>query len=479
MKSLFFVCILFVSGCSSVTTMVEDPRDLKVGSVQFDLPRADSWTLENGLQVYYYHNAELPLMQGKMYFRGGALNDPFGIPGLAGASGSQMRSGGIVGMSPAQLDKKLDDMAASIESSFGEEFGSVGFFSLSEDFEEIFSIFSKVIRQPAFDQKRLALWKALSKDGISHRRDAPSTMASMAFNELVYGKGSPFARYKSVESINKITRSSLQDFHKLFVRPDTALLAISGSLSKSEARKAIQKYFGDWKAGTKELPELPTVTHNIKPGVYVLERDFEQATVIMGHLGPPRHTEDAYATTILNRVFGHGGFSSLLFREIRSRLGLAYSVYGGIWPDVVAGTFQVSMGTRAEKAADAIDAVLEQINKIQNELVATDDFIAAKSATEKSFVFKFADPSFVADRAALLNILAYPKLYDEGYLASVEKVTREQAQEVARTRIEPDKLVIVVVGKVSPEEMAKKLSKDFDVYRLSFDTEPRVVEKLQ
>jgi zinc protease len=435
--------------------------------------------LENGLKVYYYHNPELPLMEGKMYFRGGSLYDQSGIAGLSSATGSQMRAGSIKGMSPAELDKKLSDMAASIESSFGDEFGTVGFFSLSEDFEEVFSIFSKVIRQPSFNQKRLDLWKALSKEGISQRRDNPSTMASMAFQEQVFGAGTAFTNFKSVASINKINRSRLQQFHSQFVRPDTAYLSISGSLTKAQAKAAVEKYFGDWKAGTKPLPPMPKVTHKIKPGIYVLERDFEQATVIMGHLGPSRHTDDAYATTILNRVFGHGGFSSQLFREIRSRLGLAYTVYGGIWPGAVAGTFQVSMGTRKEKTGDAIEAVLKEIEKIQSELVAEDDFNAARSATEKSFVFKFADPSFVADRAVLLEIMGYPKKYDERYLENIEKVGRRDAQEVAQKRIRPDELAIVVVGSVSAEEMAKKFDEEFDIYRLSFDTKPKVVEKFQ
>jgi len=484
MKNLYLTVLAFVflfRPADSFSAELElDPRKITAASVEFELPKADFWRLENGLQVYYYRNDELPLMQGEMYFRGGSLNDDSGITGLASAVGSQMRAGSIEGMSPAELDQKLTDLAANIESSFGDEFGSVSFFSLTEDFKEVFSIFSQVIKKPAFDAKRLALWKELSKEGVSRRRENPGTMSSMAFARLVYGEGSAYADFKSEDSINSINASSLKKFHSNFIRPESALLAVSGSLSKEEAKAAIEEQFGSWRAenaSSSRVP-FPKVENKIKPGVYVLERDFKQATVYMGHLGPKRHVEDKYSTAIFNRVFGQGGFSSILFREIRSKLGLAYTVSGGIRAGVEAGTFSVSMGTRAEQATSAVKAVIAQIEKVRKELPSEGDFNAAKSATEKSFVFKFADPNFVSGRAVILDILGYSKTYDEQYLSKISDVSREQVLEVAKKHINPEQMVIVIVGNVSPEQVKKDLGGSIDVYRLSFDTEPKVVGKI-
>ena len=456
-----------------------DPKNFTAGSVKFDLPKSDYWQLGNGIQVYYYLNDELPVMQGQMYFRGGSLQDDSKIAGLASAVGSQMRAGSVVGISPAELDQKLTDLAANIESSFSDEFGSVSFFSLTEDFEEVFSIFSKVVKTPAFDSKRLELWKTLSKEGISRRRDKPGLMSYMAFLKLVYGENSPYADFKTESSINSIDRPALKAFHGKFVQPHNAILALSGSLPVAEAKKIIEKSFGDWSSTTKEpIGEFPEVVDNIKPGLYVLERELKQATVYVGHLGPKRHREDAYATKIFNRVFGHGGFSSVLFREIRSKLGLAYTVRGGINPEVDKGTFYVSMGTRAEQAVAAVNALLAIINRVRTELPSDRDFSAAKSSTEKSFVFKFADPNFIPQRSVILDLLGYKKDYDVKYLSNISAVTKEQVLEVAKTHLNPEKLVIVIVGKVSAEDVFKEFGSRMDVYRLSFENEPKVVEQI-
>jgi zinc protease len=303
-------------------------------------------------------------------------------------------------------------------------------------------------------------------------------MASMAFTELVFGKGTPFSNFTSLDSIKQINRQRLREFHNKFVRPDGALFAVTGSLPKSEVKQAIEERFGDWAPGALERGKLPKVEYQIKPGIYVLERDFDQASVIIGHRGPSRHTKDRYAIAVFNQIYGHGSFSSLLFREVRSELGLAYSVYGGVWPDLVEGTFQVMMGTRADQAKHAINAVIAKTDQVRANLVKPEDFDAAKSAIERSFVFKFADPSFVAQRAVILEVLGYPKNYDEQYLKNMEIVSREQVNWVANSRIHPQDYVIVIVGRVSAEEFSKEFAGEMDVYRLSFDTEPNVEEKL-
>ena len=465
---------LFLSGCSGIAS---SPKNLGFDEITFAIPEAEEWRLPNGLKVYYYFNDELPQVRGRLYLPGGSLFDDSGVTGISAATGAQMREGGVAGYSPEELDKRLDDLAASVESGFSDEYGTVSFFSLEEDFEEVFNLFSKVVREPSFDAKRLELWKALTNQRIRRRRDNPATMAAMAFSDLVYGDENAYSKTATFETVAKISPLRMRQFHQRFVRPDHARLAITGSVSRAEIEKIIEKRFGDWQPSNKPMPQLPKPGRQAAPGLYVLERDFDQSTVMIGHRGPPRLTPDLYEMKVYNRIFGHGGFGSLLFREIRSRLGLAYSVYGGLWPSVGEGTFQIVLQTRNEGVVEAVRAAIRLARESSSELPEVADFQDAKSAAERSFVFKFAKPDSIVDRAAFLDVIGYPKDYDSSYLAKMSKVDPTKVMEVGQRWVKPDDLVIVVVGRVQAETLGKAFGDEqLVVRRLEFDIEPKLAD---
>lgn len=469
--------VLGLGGCSTRSNagagIPVDPRGLGLEPIDFNIPKPVRWELANGLKVYYFFDDELPQMRARMYLPGGSLYDGTGIAGLASATGAQMREGGIPAFAPAALDKHLDALAASVESSYGDEYGSASCFSLIEDFEHVFGLFAQVIRKPQFDPKRLALWKTLSAEAIARRKDDPETMAAMSFNQLIYGVESSYHRPITLASLAQIKPDRLRAFHQRFVHPDGAHLAISGAMPEEQVKALIDETFGDWLPSKSKLPPLPELGTRAAPGIYVLQRKFDQTTVMMGHRGPPRYPPDLFDMMIYNNVFGHGGFSTTLFQEIRSRLGLAYSIYGSLVPDVKEGTFQIILQTRNDAVPEALRETIRLTRETTQAVPALKQFSEARSAVERSFVFKFSEPSSIVDRAPLLSILGYPQDFDANYLERLQAVTPELVRDTAARWVKPDDLIIVIVGGVNAEELAKQF--DRTVYLLEFDTEPKVV----
>jgi len=468
----FFVRLLplLVLCACSMNDVATRPQEIEVPSLEFELQNPDKFTLNNGIDVYYVQDDELPLIQGSIYFRGGALYEPADQVGLASATGSQMRQGGIEGIPVDEFNTKLESMGASIEAGFSDEYGSVGFSGLAEDFETILGYFSKVIRKPAFDSKQLLLWKHLGADGIRRRKDSADTIAQMTFARVIYGADSAYSRNVSLESINKISKNSMQQFHRRFIRPQGAVMALSGSIPRAVLEASLNKYLGDWIVENADIGNLPPVSPGLKPAVYLIEKDFDQAVVLMGHVGPPRLTPDMYAMSCFNRLFGAGSFDTALVSEVRSKLGLAYTIYGELTPGPVAGTFDIYVATRTSEVAKAIKRIMELVEdttvKVPDETLLTN----AKEAVKRSFVFKFDSSSERAERAALIDILQYPKNYDADYLANIDSVDENQVLEVAKRWIHPKDVAIVIVGAISAEQLEKELGQK--VHSVKFDTVP-------
>lgn len=477
------------------TSIVTHPSQLPKNKLEAKQVKPERWELPNGLVVHYLYDDELPLVNATLYVRGGSLLDPAHMSGLAAATGSLMRNGGTIDLTPDALDALLDARAASIGSSFSDEYGEVGLGCLAEDFEEIFGHFFNVVAHPRFDAGRIEILKQLSRDEISRRGENPQAMAAMTFALALFGADSAFSRVPTMESLSAIGRQEIISFHSNYVRPQGAHLAISGAVTKQVVENMLERTFGKWgnnvndasvdntsasdqKANNQIVwPQVPSEVKSA--GIYVLERKLDQAQVVLGHVGPTRFVPEQYAIVLFNRIFGLGSMDNVLFREIRSKAGLAYSVYGGIFPGSFVGSFQVEMGTRNEQVINALDKSKTLIKNVTVDALLETPFseqeiLDAQTAVAQSFVFKFPSASSIVNRAAILESLGYPADYDEKYLSNISNITPNMVHAAAKKLVSPDNLVAVIVGGVSADEIRKAVGENVPVYKVTFDQVPRI-----
>jgi len=438
--------LIGASGCSRGGVSTDRATLSRADEVaQFKPIQPEEWRLENGLRVVYLKDDELPLVKGRLFIRGGSLWGPDSPVGAVSAMGDQMRQGGAGARSADMLDQELEELAATVSSSFSTEFGGVSFSSLASDLEKVFPIFADVALRPRFEGDRLALWKGQSLESIRRRKEDPSTVASIAFTQLLYGN-SPYGRVSVDRDVQSISRDLLVSLHQKFVKPDGGLLVVTGRVDRAVVEKLVEQHFGAWKARGELLPPAPAVSYEPKPGLYFIELPFSQAAVQMGHLGVPRLTPDYPAIDMFNEVFGTSGFGSRLMQKVRTELGLTYGVYGGIAPAVSKGVNYVFLQTKADSVAPAIQESIGVLSNLQSAPPTEEEMEEKKTAIQNSFVLNFDSIDDIAVRNARLKLLEYPADYDQTYLTKVGGVTPTAVQEVAQKRWDPKNFVIVVVG---------------------------------
>jgi len=208
----------------------------------------------------------------------------------------------------------------------------------------------------------------------------------------------------------------------------------------------IAKEFGDWQPQDTNVPPLPPVTPQAEGGVFFIERpQLTQSYIQMGHLGGMLDSPDYPALSVLNGVMN--GFGGRLFNELRSRQGLAYSVYGYWSPGYdYPGVFVAGGQTRSDATVSLVRSMLAEIERLRREPISPEELAYAKDSVLNSFVFKFQTPSQTISRLMLYEYYGYPADFVFRYRQGVEATTIADVQRVAKKYLVPDKMLTLVVG---------------------------------
>lgn len=423
---------------------------------EIPIPEYTRFQLDNGMTVYLMEDHELPLVGGTALFRTGDRLEPASKVGLAGLMGEVLRTGGTRQHSAAQLNQLLEQRAATVETGVSKTSGSANFSALSKDLTEVFGLFTEVIQQPAFAPEKLELAKTQRRGGIARRNDDPNGIAVREFQKLIYGNNSPYARTVEYATLDNISRADLIEFYQEYVQPQNMILGIAGDFKQAEMRLLIQTQFADWPnphAGTFRQTSLPQgkqsllqVSQAKQGGIFLVDQpQLTQSSIQMGHLGGRLSDPDYAALDVLNGVLN--GFSGRLFNQLRSRQGLAYSVYAGWNPQYdYPGLFIAAGQTRSAATVPLIQAINSEIAKLRASPVTPAELAYAKDSVLNAFVFNFQSPSQTLSRLMRYEYYDYPEDLIFRYQRGVRATTVEDVQRVAQTYLKPEQIVTLVVG---------------------------------
>ncbi|MEM8674720.1 MAG: pitrilysin family protein [Cyanobacteria bacterium P01_G01_bin.67] len=416
---------------------------------EIQLPEYERYQLDNGMVVYLLEDRDLPLISGTAIIRTGSRFEAANKVGLAKLTGTVMRSGGTKDHPAAELNSILEQKAASVETNIGTTSGSASFNTLTEDLDTVFPLFTEVLRQPAFAADKFAIAKKQHQGAIARRNDDPKAIADREFNKVLYGETSPYARTIEYSTLDNISLQDVTNFYQTYVRPENMILGIVGDFESNTMMERVRAALDDWQVSAP-LPALtpPTTSQKYDQGLFVIDRPQQtQSNILLGHIGGQFDSPDYPTLSILNGVLN--GFGGRLFNEVRSRQGLAYSVYGSWSPNYdFDGMFIAGGQTQTSNTVPFIKSIVAEIKKLRTNLISEQELANAKESILNSFVFNFQNPSQTLSRLIRYEYFDYPENFIFEYQQEVENTTQQDILAVAQEYLQPEQLVTVVVGNV-------------------------------
>lgn len=445
----FIVVIVLAATVLSQAASIKHYSKLRYPPLgDIDIPDVQRETLPNGMQLYLLEDHELPLVRFSALIRTGSIHEPADKIGLATITGQVMRTGGTTQRAGDALDALLESMAASVEVGIGLNSGSASASALTENADTILDVLAEVLMKPAFPEDKLMLAKMQLRSSIARRNDAPGSIADREFDKLIYGPNSVFARHPEFATLENISRDDLVAFHRQFFVPNNVMLAVWGDFSAPAMVEKIKAAFADWPQSTDTVPPTPQVRYDFPKTVNLINRnDVNQSNIVMGHIGGLRSDPDYCPLIIANRILG-SSFTGRLFNNVRSRQGLAYSVYGVYTANYnYPGVFYVGCQTKSESTVKAIEAMRQEVATMTREKVSDEELALAKDSFLNSFVFNVDTVGKIISRMMTYEYYGYPADFLQTLKQGIEKVTEADVLRVAQKHFQPDQFQILVVGR--------------------------------
>lgn len=448
--AVLLLAALLPAAPAAAQAIADHPDKLVFQPVAFEPPVAKSHrvVLKNGMVVYLAEDRALPLVNIALSVRVGSWLEPAGKEGLAGFTGSQMRRGGTKSLTAEQLDEKLDFLAAQVSTGIGPSSGSASLNCLSDNLDEALAIFVEMLREPRFQEDRLALAKEQALQEMKKRNDDSADIEGREWGVLLYGEGFFTNRFSTEASVKGLAREDLASFHRQHFYPANMIAAVSGSFTRAEMIRKLEAAFAGWPSPKSAVPPIPATISPAAPGVYRVEKDVNQGRVSIGLPTVKRDHPDVYALEVMNEILGGSGFTARITKTVRSDEGLAYSAGSGLSPGVwYPGRFRAAFQSKSRSVPYATSLVLGEIRKIREGGVTTEELGTIKNSLVQTF------PSSFASKAQSMAIFAsdeYTKrdpAYWATYRDRIQAVTAADVQRVAREHLVPEKMILLVVGK--------------------------------
>jgi len=421
------------------------PESLKTPKVQ--LPRIQKAKLTNGLSVWLVEHHELPVVAMNLVIQAGADHDPIDMPGVATMTADVLDEG-TAERDALKIADELEFIGASLGVRADADASYLTLNTITKRLDEALSVYADVLVNPTFPQKEFERLRKQRQTALLQQKDRPPTIASIAFNHIVYGSSHPYGKDASgtEKSLSSMTRENLLQFYNSYYRPNNATLIIVGDATLGDITKRLENLLAGWKsapAPTVTLPPPPTAD---KRRLYLIDKPgAAQSEIRIGYPAAARNTPDFFALSLMNRVLG-GQFSSRLNLNLREKHGFTYGARSAFSFSKQPGPFVASAGVTTAKTDSSLREFAYEIDRMYNGGVTTDELTFVKKGFAGNFALTFETPGQIA--GALQSIVLYnlPDNYYETYLQKIDKVTIDDVKKAARKYLDSSRMAFVVVG---------------------------------
>jgi zinc protease len=406
-------------------------------------PLPSDVTLANGLRLIVRTERITPTVT----IQGEVRNDPQ-MEAEAGKQGvsdvlDQLFSFGTKTLDRLAFQKALDDIAA--EESAGFEFSLE---VLKPDFVRGVQLLADNELNPALPDEAFKVLKPQTAQYLAGRMKSPGYQTSRALNTALFPANDPALREATPQTVSSLTLDDVKQYYAKALRPDLTTIVVIGDITPAEAKSAIEKWFGEWKAsGAKPDVDLPPVPANKASAANVPDPSQLQDSVTLSEtVGTTRFSPDYYPLQMGNHVLGGGFYATRLYHDLRQETGYVYTVDVRMSADKTRTIYTVTYACDPKNVSKARALVRRDLLAMQQENVTDAELQQAKALLLRQIPLAESSETSVASgllgRAVIGLPLDEPVRGAQLYFS----MSADQVKAAFAKWIRPDEFVQIVRG---------------------------------
>ncbi|MBU4376489.1 MAG: insulinase family protein, partial [Candidatus Omnitrophica bacterium] len=416
------------------------------GKMENNVRNITHQALPSGVRVIICEDHSLPICTISAMFLGGVRfesKDCNGISNLA----SRLMLDGTSERNEEEIKAAIESLGGSIHSISGMNSFGITLNFASSDWKNALEILSDVIKHPVFDEIKIDKEKALALAAIKERDDSIVEYGLLLFRENFF-KDSPYSRpvLGHAETVEAINKDGILNYYDSFTQPSLMVITATGDIDKEAFIAEVKKEFGSAKQADTKLPDIP-VSLNAKTRDDIkssMER--EQSIILIGFPAVKITDPDRYAFEVIDSIMS--GSDGRLFNNVRSRLGVSYSLGSIFMPGVDPGCHIFYVITSAKNISVAKDAILKEIKRLKTESIPEKELDAAKRYLIAKNITDIEENASINLKMALDELYGLGYNNFETYKDKISAITPGQIKRVTNQYFNTDdRLIVTIYGK--------------------------------
>ena len=429
------------------------PHELKLPVLKED-------RLSNGLRILVAERHEIPVVNFWLDVNAGYAADQSVLPGTSRMV-SALLTGGTKRRSALEISDEIQMLGAQLTSGCNLEMSTVYLSSLLDTLDEALDIYADVILNPIFPESDFERQKQLQLSSIANEKVTPLQMALRALPPILFGEGHaygvPLTGSGTEESVQAMTREDSARFHATWFKPNNATLIVVGDTTLAEIKPKLEKLFCGWLPGAVPVKKLTEVKRPTKATIYLVDKPRAlHSVVIAGTVAAPPSASDEIALETMNNIFG-GTFGARLNMNLREDKHWSYGAGSVLYGACAQRPFLAYASVQGDKTADSIAEMLSEMKGMLGDRPIRPEELE-KTLQQQIFELPGSHETMNSVGSLFSDLLqmGLPLNFYEHYVGRVSSLTIPDLEKAARTLLDPDQTVWMVVADRAEVEPALK-----------------------
>ncbi len=361
---------------------------------------------------------------------------------------------GTTKRSAEDIARSVDSIGGNLDAFTAKELVCFNTKVLDQHLSQAFDVLADLVLHPMFRDDDIEKEKGVILEEIKMEADSPDYLVHEIFSSNFW-KDHPLGKpiLGTPQSVKRFDHSMVRGYYDSTYVPANLIVTAAGNLTHERLVALVCEHF-------ESLPPVDVPSAGPVPGTHARlalrnKKALEQVHLVLGVPSFPLPHEERFACYVMNTLLG-GGMSSRLFQNIRERQGLAYAVFSELNPYRDTGCMSIYAGTSTESARKVVASIMQEFRQLKSETVGDEELRRAKDHLKGSLMLSLESTS------SRMSNLARQEMYFSKFFTldelveSIEAVTAEDVQRIARTFFDPKQVALTVLGNLETLKIGRE-----------------------